>query len=133
MLNFSLKRLQGPEGTIRNKDDLLFVTGHRSFMTQPIFSTDEPHADKHKLERFLHPGRHMAATIYGPICYPALPLLVFRLGTGSNGRPEMVATGATPAPPHVHAHPLDLHHVVLSKCTPKKYSTTLYLSTQTGA
>ncbi|KAK9859345.1 hypothetical protein WJX84_011275, partial [Apatococcus fuscideae] len=92
VLNFSLKRLQGPEGTIQNKDDLLFVTGLRSFMTQPILSTDEPHADKHKLERFLHPGRQMAATIYGPICYPQLPLLVFRLGTGSNGRPEMVAT-----------------------------------------
>lgn len=51
----------------------------RSFMARPIFSTDDPNVDKHKLERFLHEKRQCLATIYGPIQYPPLPLLAFRI------------------------------------------------------
>lgn len=35
--------------------------------------------DKHKLERFLHDKRQCVATIYGPIQYPPLPLLAFKI------------------------------------------------------
>ena len=61
----------------RNKDPLLFVSGHRSFPARPIFSTDEHGADKHKMERYLQHGRPAVATVYAPICYPPVPLLVF--------------------------------------------------------
>ena len=50
--------------------------GVRSFLTQPILSTDGHGVDKHKMERHLAPGQHLMATCYAPIAYPPLPLLV---------------------------------------------------------
>ena len=55
------------------------VVRRRSFTARPIFSTDDPNVDKHKLERFLHDRRQCMATIYGPIQYPPLPLLAFKI------------------------------------------------------
>jgi pre-rRNA-processing protein TSR1 len=60
-------------------------------LDRPIFSSDDMHMDKHKFERFLHPGRFSVATVFAPISFPPLPLLVFKEGV--NG-PELVATGA---------------------------------------
>ncbi len=65
---------------------------HRTFAARPIFSADEPHADKHKMERFLQHGRGSVATVYGPISFPPQPVLLFR-ETGE-GAPALVATGA---------------------------------------
>jgi len=45
---------------------------------RPIFSTDDLNMDKHKFERFLHPGRFAVASIFAPICFPPLPLIVFK-------------------------------------------------------
>ena len=45
---------------------------------RPIFSTDDLNMDKHKFERFLHPGRFSIASIFAPISFPPLPLLVFK-------------------------------------------------------
>ena len=55
------------------------IVWHRSFTARPVFSTDDPNVDKHKLERFLHDRRQCVATIYGPIQYPPLPLLAFKI------------------------------------------------------
>lgn len=66
----------------------------RSFTARPILSADEPHADKHKMERFLHPGRGAVATVFAPIMYGPQPLLVFDAAGGGN--PQLVATGAIP-------------------------------------
>lgn len=63
----------------------------RSFTARPIFSTDDPNVDKHKLERFLHDKRQCVATIYGPIQYPPLPLLAFKVSPDQP--PQLVLSG----------------------------------------
>lgn len=55
--------------------------GVRTFAARPVFSADAP-GDKHKMERYLHAGRHMVASIYAPISYGPLPLLAFKLPEG---------------------------------------------------
>merc|ERR1712046_208752 len=59
-------------------DEMVVVAGFRVFKARPIYSTDDIRADKHKLERFFHVGRNVIASMYMPICYGPLPLLMFR-------------------------------------------------------
>eukprot|EP00891_Asterochloris_glomerata_P005234 jgi/Astpho2/5234/e_gw1.00074.68.1_t len=92
VLNFSIRKASSHTGSIPNKAELLFCTGLRTFSARPILSSDEPQADKHKLERYLHDGRQVIASVYGPISYPPLPLLVFRQTEG--GSLELVASGS---------------------------------------
>lgn len=44
------------------------------------------------MERFLHEGRFSIASVYAPICYPPLPLIVMRCAHGE--APTVVATGS---------------------------------------
>lgn len=92
VLNFSMRKESGVNDPIANKEELIFVTGVRTYPARPIFSTDEHGADKHKMERFLHEGRMTMATIYGPITYPPSPVLAFR--KDDNNRLSLVATGS---------------------------------------
>ena len=57
MLHFGLRKATGYSDPLASKEELLFVTGVRSFPTRPVFSSDDHNADKHKMERFLHEGR----------------------------------------------------------------------------
>lgn len=57
VVHFGLRKAAGFPEPIRAKEELLFVTGLRTFPTRPILSSDEHGADKHKMERFLHEGR----------------------------------------------------------------------------
>jgi 40S ribosome biogenesis protein Tsr1 and BMS1 C-terminal len=59
---------------------------------RPLFSSDNINSDKHKLERFLHPGRFSVATVYAPICFPPLPLIVLKKRDGEP--PAVAATGS---------------------------------------
>ncbi|KAK9814203.1 hypothetical protein WJX72_002201 [[Myrmecia] bisecta] len=92
VVNFAIKKAVAYTEPIPNKEELLFMTGVRSYMAKPIFSSDEPQADKHKMERFLHPGRHCMATIFAPISYPPLPLLAFK--RQEDGSLRLAATGS---------------------------------------
>ena len=74
----------------------------RTFSARPIFSTDEPHADKHKMERYLQHGHGVVATVYGPISFPPQPVLLFR--TSSDGDHALVATGDRTGSPLGTAH-----------------------------
>ena len=93
VLNFSVRKEIGVTDPIANKEELLFVTGTRTYPAKPIYSTDEHGADKHKMERFLHDGRMAMATIYGPITYPPSPLLAFKRNP-FDGSLRLVATGS---------------------------------------
>ena len=93
VVNFSVKKVAGYTDPVVNKEELLFVTGLRSFSARPIFSTDEHGADKHKMERFLLDGRQSVATVFAPISYPPLPLLAFKRQLPT-GKLVLVATGA---------------------------------------
>jgi pre-rRNA-processing protein TSR1 len=56
VVNFSMRKAAGYELPIKNKEELLFVTGLRGWVAQPVLSGDDTRADKHKMERFLHDG-----------------------------------------------------------------------------
>lgn len=50
-------------------------------------------SDKHKMERFLHAGRFSVASIYAPISFPPLPLIVLKSAEGS-AAPAIAAVGS---------------------------------------
>lgn len=63
--------------TVRGKLPLVFHCGFRRFVCQPIYSEDTRRADKHRLERYLQPGRPSVASIYAPALYAPSPMLAF--------------------------------------------------------
>lgn len=60
---------------------------------RPIFSTDDLNSDKHKMERFLHEGSFSIASIYAPISFPPLPLVVVKDAQG-DAPPAVAAVGS---------------------------------------
>ncbi|CAI7789593.1 unnamed protein product, partial [Closterium sp. NIES-53] len=77
----------GGSAPIKSKQRLLFHCGLRRFYSwwvRPTFSTDDINLDKHKFERFLHPGRFAVASIFAPTLFPPLPLLVFADPSAAN-------------------------------------------------
>ncbi|XP_010441233.1 PREDICTED: pre-rRNA-processing protein TSR1 homolog isoform X2 [Camelina sativa] len=93
VLHFSVKKYDGYEAPIKTKEELVFHVGFRQFIARPVFSTDNFSSDKHKMERFLHPGGFSLASIYGPISFPPLPLVVLKISEGS-GAPAVAALGS---------------------------------------
>ncbi|GIL52662.1 hypothetical protein Vafri_8489 [Volvox africanus] len=79
VVNFALRKATGYTAPVVNKEELLFVTGLRSFTARPVLSTDDPGLDKHRMEKFMHAGQQVVASVYAPIMYPPLPLLAFKL------------------------------------------------------
>ncbi|KAG2328380.1 hypothetical protein Bca52824_011108 [Brassica carinata] len=93
VLHFSLKKYDGYEDPIKTKEELMFHVGFRQFVARPVFSTDNFSSDKHKMERFLHPGRFSLASVYAPISFPSLPLVVLKISEGSDA-PAVAALGS---------------------------------------
>ncbi|EOA39699.1 hypothetical protein CARUB_v10008343mg [Capsella rubella] len=93
VLHFSVKKYDGYEDPIKTKEELVFHVGFRQFIARPVFSTDNFSSDKHKMERFLHPGCFSLASIYGPISFPPLPLVVLKISQGSDA-PAVAALGS---------------------------------------
>lgn len=65
VVNFGVRKAPTYTHPLPNKEELLLVTGLRSFTARPVFSTDEHGADKHKMERFLHEGRWVRSSAGG--------------------------------------------------------------------
>ncbi|XP_058220567.1 uncharacterized protein LOC131330850 [Rhododendron vialii] len=78
VLHFSVKKHDTYTAPIKSKEELIFHVGFRQFICRPIFSTDNTNSDKHKMERFLHAGQFSVASIYAPISFPPLPLVVLK-------------------------------------------------------
>eukprot|EP01018_Ginkgo_biloba_P009491 Gb_29644 [translate_table: standard] len=78
VLHFSIRKHDSYTDPIKSKESLVFHAGFRQFSARPIFSSDDLNVDKHKLERFLRPGRFTVASIFAPICFSPLPLVVFK-------------------------------------------------------
>jgi pre-rRNA-processing protein TSR1 len=91
IVHYNIQRCPEYQGTIRSKDPLIFVSGHRTFRASPIFSEANLNSDKHKYERFLQPGRFAVATVLAQISFMPSPVLVFK--ELENGATELVATG----------------------------------------
>lgn len=93
VLHFSVKKHESYTDPIKSKEELLFHVGFRQFVCRPIFSSDSTNADKHKMERFLHAGRFSIASIYAPISFPPLPLVILKNESGSSS-PSIAAVGS---------------------------------------
>ncbi|CAL1383706.1 unnamed protein product [Linum trigynum] len=92
VLHFSIKKHDTYDAPIKSKEELLFHVGFRQLVARPIFSTDNINSDKHKMERFLHPGHFAMASIYAPISFPSLPLIALKKIEGG-GAPAVAAFG----------------------------------------
>lgn len=93
VLHFSVKKHDTYDAPIKAKEELIFHVGFRQFVARPIFSSDNMNSDKHKMERFLHAGRFSVASIYAPICFPPLPLIVLKSADGGVS-PAVAAVGS---------------------------------------
>lgn len=90
VLNFGIKKAPLYTDTLPSKTQLLLVTGVRQFVGRPVFSADDMHADKHKMDRFLYAGHQAVASVYAPVTYPPMPILAFDMSSGS---PRLAFTG----------------------------------------
>ncbi|XP_057469803.1 uncharacterized protein LOC130758851 [Actinidia eriantha] len=93
VLHFSVKKHDTYTAPIKAKEELVFHVGFRQFVCRPIFSSDIINSDKHKMERFLHAGRFSIASIYAPISFPPLPLIVLKSEVAS-ASPSVAAVGS---------------------------------------
>ncbi|XP_068216652.1 pre-rRNA-processing protein TSR1 homolog [Palaemon carinicauda] len=76
---------------IKSKERLIFHLGFRRFANQPIFS-EHSTGNKHKFSRFFHPGTTVVATMFAPITFPPVSVLVFR--ERPDGAQDLVGTGS---------------------------------------
>ncbi|KAK9269852.1 hypothetical protein L1049_025425 [Liquidambar formosana] len=93
VLHFSIKKHDTYSAPIKAKEELVFHVGFRQFVARPIFSSDNINSDKQKMERFLHAGRFSVASIYAPISFPPLPLIVLKNVEGV-AAPAVAAVGS---------------------------------------
>ena len=91
VVHYSIQRTPNYDGVIKSKDNLIFMSGFRTFRANPIFSENNLNCDKHKFERFLFPDRFSVATVYSQVTYLPSPLLVFK--EMEDGRLVQVASG----------------------------------------
>ncbi|OXB58098.1 hypothetical protein ASZ78_012503 [Callipepla squamata] len=91
VLNFLVRRHPGNSDPVKAKEELIFHCGFRRFRASPLFS-QHTSADKHKLERFLRPDTALVASVYAPITFPPVSVLVFK--QRSNGMHDLIATGS---------------------------------------
>lgn len=95
MLDFA-NLLAGIVLNSNNHDVYFFLKrcwGNCSFLCRPIFSSEFINTDKNKMERFLHPGRFSIGSIYAPISFPALPLIILKKA-GEDAAPTVAAVGS---------------------------------------
>ncbi|XP_058090684.1 uncharacterized protein LOC131237058 [Magnolia sinica] len=94
VLHFSIKKHDSYDAPIKSKESLIFHVGFRQFIARPIFSSDNINSEKHKMERFLHEGCFSIASVYAPISFPSLPLIVLKSGHGEVAAPAVAAVGS---------------------------------------
>ncbi|KAF5803959.1 putative ribosome biogenesis protein Bms1/Tsr1 [Helianthus annuus] len=93
VLHFRIKKHETYNEPIKAKEELIFHVGFRQFITRPTFASDNFNSDKHKMERFLHAGRFSVASVYAPISFPPLPLIVMK-SRGDSLAPALAAVGS---------------------------------------
>lgn len=88
VVHYAVSKHPSCESVVKSKDQVVFNTGFRRYSAAPLYSENNINCDKHKYERFLHADRVCTASVYAPISFPPLPVLIF-----SNGG-ELLATGS---------------------------------------
>ncbi|KAH0455585.1 hypothetical protein IEQ34_015617 [Dendrobium chrysotoxum] len=92
VLHFSIKKHDSYDAPVKSKENFTFHVGFRQFVARPVFSSDNINSDKHKMERFLLPGSFSIASIYAPISFPPMPLVVLKNKHGDV--PAVAAVGS---------------------------------------
>uniref|UniRef100_A0A6U9Q6Z5 Bms1-type G domain-containing protein n=1 Tax=Picocystis salinarum TaxID=88271 RepID=A0A6U9Q6Z5_9CHLO len=91
LVHYSLTKFAGYQEPVKSKDHLLFFNGVRFFEACPLLSVDSPSADKYKMERFLPNGQPTMASMYAPITFDPVPVVVLKGGEESA---HLVASGS---------------------------------------
>ncbi|XP_042877630.1 pre-rRNA-processing protein TSR1 homolog isoform X2 [Penaeus japonicus] len=76
---------------IKSKERLIFHIGFRRFANCPIFS-EHSTGNKHKFARYFHPGTTVVASMFAPITFPPVSVLMFR--ERPDGAQDLVGTGS---------------------------------------
>lgn len=77
-IHFVMKRSSGFEEELKNKSELIFISGFRRFKCKPIFS-QHTNGNKHKMERFLPIDKtRIVMTVFAPIIFPPTGILAFK-------------------------------------------------------
>ena len=63
---------------VKSKDVLTIRCGWRTWQARPIYSETNLNSNKHKYSRFLTPHSHLTASVYGPVTFGNVPVLMFR-------------------------------------------------------
>ncbi|CAM8972252.1 unnamed protein product [Rhodiola kirilowii] len=113
VLHFSIKKHDSYKDPIKAKEQLIFHVGFRQFLARPIFSSDNIGSDKHKMERFLHPGRFSVASIYAPVSFPTLPLVAIKESEGS-ASPAVAAVAAVGTLKSIDTNRIVLKRIILT-------------------
>ncbi|KAF9414032.1 hypothetical protein BGZ94_000535, partial [Podila epigama] len=96
VINFVVNRNSEYDGIIKAKDPLVLHCGFRRFVVRPIFSQNTRNGkgtnNVHKSERFLQHGRSTVVTVYAPIQFGNLPVVLTK-DTDDVNSPILVATG----------------------------------------
>eukprot|EP01134_Creolimax_fragrantissima_P002968 CFRG2968T1 len=108
VVNFGIKRHSTNDSTVKNKADLVYVTPLRTFTASTIFSQNA-RGDKFKMERFLHPSRPVVASVYAPVHFGHLPVVVFE--RDEEGNLKLLAMGSVN---NCNADRVNLKKIVLS-------------------
>ncbi|KAG0007552.1 hypothetical protein BGZ80_004520 [Entomortierella chlamydospora] len=96
VINFVVNRNSEYDGVVKAKDPLVLHCGFRRFVVRPIFSQNSRNGkgtnNVHKSERFLQHGRSTVVTVYAPIQFGSLPVVLTK-DSGDVNSPILVATG----------------------------------------
>jgi pre-rRNA-processing protein TSR1 len=80
VVNFVVNRNAEYDGIIKAKDPLVLHCGFRRFVVRPVFSQNTRNGkgtnNVHKSERFLQQGRSTVVTVYAPIQFGTLPVVL---------------------------------------------------------
>ena len=76
VMHYVIKKHQSFTEPIKAKERLIFQTGYRTFLNEPIFSQHTT-GSKFKSERFLPKEGVCVATVFAPVMFPPAPILVF--------------------------------------------------------
>lgn len=78
VMHYQLQRWEPYDEPIKAKDALEFHIGPRVFDGRPLFSQQYNNCDKNKLDRFFLPGGWVTASVYAPITFAPMPVLVYK-------------------------------------------------------
>jgi pre-rRNA-processing protein TSR1 len=97
MSTFNIHRIDTPPTStqpapiIKSKDPMILIHGFRKLVIRPLYSADSRGSanNVHRFERFLHHGRTVLGSFYGPIGFTNEPILMFRPSTSPDGEPNL--------------------------------------------